>query len=165
MARTARALALAATGLLAACSKASQEPCPGQPVGTFRFTVTDLGTPRPYCAAVPAEGTTVVGAFSGTLSQDAGLGTVALCLDSSKASPYYGRVEDGVFTLTASSGLAVLGVCGENCATSSVLTIEGSLDGGGTFAGTLTEAFEFSSGDCGTCVLPCAAVYGLTGVR
>ena len=155
-----RAGAVCAAGLLAACAGRNQELCPGQPVGTFDFTVTDLGTPRPYCAKEPPSGTDVVGAFTGTLAQDAGLGTASLCMEVVQASNYYGRVDAGVFTLTAPSGVAVLGVCGPNCATNSSLDIVGTVEIDGTFAGTLVESFAFASGDCGTCTLP---TYGLLG--
>jgi len=163
MAGRLRAGAVCAAGLLAACAGRHQELCPGQPVGTFDFTVTDLGPPRPVCAKEPPADTDVVGAFAGTLAQDAGLGTASLCMEVAKASNYYGRVDAGVFTLTAPSGVAVLGVCGSNCATDSSLDIVGSVGVDGTFSGTLVETFGYASGDCGACALPCAATYGLVG--
>lgn len=158
-----RAPAACLLALLAACGGRREKPCPGQPVGTFDFSVTDLGPPRPYCAKEPPAGTDVVGAFTGTLVQDVGLGTASLCTGSDKTSDYHGRVDAGVFTLTAPSGVAVLGVCGSNCATNSSLDIVGSVQMDGTFAGTLVESFAYGSGDCGTCALPCAATYGIAG--
>ncbi|HUL57715.1 MAG TPA: hypothetical protein VLU43_00485 [Anaeromyxobacteraceae bacterium] len=163
MDRALRATAVCAAAVVAACAGRHQKPCPGEPVGTFLFTATDLGAPRPYCAKEPPEGTDVVGTFSGTLVQDAGLGTASLCIESDKASDYHGRVDAGVFTLTAPSGVAVLAVCGSNCAASSALDIAGSVQGDGTFSGTLVESFAYSSGDCGSCALPCEATYGLVG--
>jgi hypothetical protein len=162
-----RARALLAAGALAAagCTDDAASACPGAPVGNFSFTVSHPGGAGPFCARLPGEGTTVVGTFQGTLSQDLSLGTAALCLPGRLAEPYFGRVEAGTYTLGSVGGLAVLGVCGPNCSTLATLGVEGTLDGSGAFVGVFTEAFAYSSGDCGTCALPCLAEYELRGVQ
>jgi hypothetical protein len=158
------ALLAALAALSPGCSEETGTSCPGQPVGGFAFTVSDPGGARPFCAKLPAEGTTAVGTFQGTLSEDPALGTAALCLPGEHAEPYFGRVEAGSYELTSTGGLAVLGVCGSNCSTSATLAIQGSIDGTGAFRGTLTESFAYASGECGTCALPCEASYDLAGV-
>jgi hypothetical protein len=170
-----RRLTLALAAFLAgACTHQDTSQCLGTPVGTFTFTLHDPGGNPPDCRATPPAGSDVVGSFVGTLSVDPGLGTAALCTDRSGASPYRGQVVEGVYGLTAPGGLAVLAACGQNCATSSSLAVAGSIvktpDPADPavvvtrFEGTLTESFTFSGGDCGTCALPCAATYTLTGV-
>lgn len=160
-----RAPALALLALLAACGTRQAEKCPGSPIGVFTFTLTDPGGTRPFCARLPAEGTTVVGAFRGVLSSDPALGTAAICVEDGKdlTQAYHGRIDDGVYAMATSSGLAVLDVCGANCATTATVRIAGSIDGTGGFAGTLTERFEDAKGDCGACAFPCEAEYDLTG--
>jgi hypothetical protein len=162
--------ALLATLLLAAaaagCSDKQASSCPGVPVGTFDFTVSNPSDAASDCAKkAPSADDRVVGTFQGALAEDLALGTAALCLPGEHAEPYFGHVEAGLYTLDSAGGLAVLGTCGPNCSTQATLSIAGSIDGSGAFVGTLTETFGYESGACGTCALPCAAPYGLVGVR
>jgi len=106
-----------------------------------------------------------VGSFRGVLASDPALGTAAVCVaeGTDLTQAYFGRVDDGVYTMSTSAGLAVLDVCGANCATAATARIVGALDGDGGFAGTLTERFEDPQGDCGACAFPCEAGYALAG--
>ena len=159
------ALALA----LAACTSGDAASCPGEPVGTWLFTVTGTfypdGVPALFCEKPAQDASQVVGAFRGTLSSDPSLGTAALCIQGAGdlGQPYFGRVEAGVYTLNAVAGLAVLTRCGTNCSASAALRIQGEVTAAG-FEGTLTETFTAPQGDCGACAFPCEKTYGLEGV-
>lgn len=167
MTRTSRPLALALLAAAAACGTPRAETCPGAAVGVFTFVLEapDTGEePRPFCARVPAEGTTVVGTFRAVLSSDPALGTAAVCVEGGRdlTQAYYGRVDGGAYAVSTSPGLAVLQACGPNCAAEATARIEGSVVEG-AFDGSLTERFQHPRGDCGGCAFPCEAAYGLTG--
>ena len=165
---------LALLVLAAACSGGREDACPGEPVGKFVLEVSaPEGAAPSACAAEPPVAeppTLVVARFEARLTTEpaaAGSSPAALC-PGGRAATYYGsRAEDGTYTLEASSGLAVLDRCGPNCAVSVTEHVTGAVAGegaGATFSGTLVERFEYLAGQCGACVLPCAAAYALTTV-
>jgi hypothetical protein len=140
-------------------------------VGSFLLEVSaPEGAAPSACAAEPVAPTLIVARFEARLTTEpaaAGGSPAALC-PGGRAATYYGsRAEDGTYTLEASSGLAVLDRCGPNCAVSATESVTGAVAGEGataTFSGTLVERFEYLAGQCGACVLPCAATYTLTTV-
>lgn len=163
---------LAALLLAAACSRGTEDACPGEPVGSFLLQVSvPEGAEPSACAAEPPPSdppTRVVATFAARLNAEpsaAGSSPAALC-PGGRAATYFGtRAPDGTYTLEASSGLAVLERCGSNCSASASQRLTGSVAGEGasaTFTGTLEERFDYLAGDCGACVLPCAATYAVT---
>jgi hypothetical protein len=163
---------LAALVLAAACSGDGEEACPGEPVGSFGLEVSAPEDSVPSaCAAAPPVAeppTRVVARFEARLTAEpstAGTTAAALCLGGRAATYYGSRAADGTYTLDASSGIAVLDRCGPNCAVSVTERVTGVVAGEGaaaTFTGALEERFEYLAGQCGACVLPCAATYALT---
>jgi hypothetical protein len=171
-----RLLPLSLALLAAACSREADDTCPGEEVGTFLIEVSipeDAATPLPICSA-PLPGTPgsrVVATVEATIAVESSTLPVrpaALCVERPLAATYFGsRDADGNYTLGASSGIALLTGCGENCSAVATETLTGAIvdDGSGPrFTGTLVERFDARAGDC-SCALPCTATYTLASVR
>jgi hypothetical protein len=177
----AAALALAA---LAACRGESSQECPGEPVGTVRFTGTLVGADYPALAgrdpapatpdcriagSVPADGEAwpsypdQLGDFDATLSAEPGTQNVTLCRPG---LVMYGVRSGSSYRLEMGTDGAVLPECASTCAASLRLVIAGEVTGGAqgeplAFKGVLVEVMTRTEGSCGACTLPCAARYAL----
>jgi hypothetical protein len=139
-------------------------------VGVFRFQgalVADAPglDPEPSlttCSFDPGFPTSV--GFSGTLAGDVDGSAAALCRDG---PVMFGTHSGARWTVEISTDGAVLGSCGPTCGARSRTIVAGDVgpdpSAPTTFQGALVEQLTPSAGDCGGCVLPCAARYALTG--
>lgn len=171
------AVALAAF-LLAACDDQGAPECPGEPVASFHFVGTRVAAGDPSIALDPVPATADCDAalgypdsvdFYGTLSADAAGPAGALC--RSPGPVLFGQRTGDRYLLEASAEGAVLGeACTGTCSAGLRLLVAGDVlrEGGAavSFAGVLVEVMSALPGSaCGTCALPCAARYALTGTR
>lgn len=166
---------LALAPILAACSSAEGASCPGEPVASLSFSATAVpsGDPAldgldpapalPDCDA--ALGFPADLELRGTLARATAGGGGALCRPSGRIL-FGSQVGDRWQVEDESTG-AVLDGCNATCGASSRTVIAGDVlreDGEPTgFRGALVEVLTPDDPACGTCVLPCAARYALTG--
>lgn len=169
-------LALAALLLVAACDEAPQE-CPGTEVASFQFGGTKVSAGDPTLAGldpapalpdcVPEVGyPSTLGPFTGTLSAGPTPQAAALCRPPARVM--FGQRTGDRFVVETTTDGAVLRGC-EGCPARLRLVIAGDVLPGAPspatgFQGALVEVLTAADGACGTCVLPCAARYHLTGI-
>jgi hypothetical protein len=172
----ASSLAALAAILLAACGSGAGSTCPGAPVAVLRFVGQHvvLGDPSltpdldpdttvPDCEAALAYPDVLPG-FVATLSADARTRVAALCRPEDVV--LLGQRSGDRLTVETRTDGAVLGGCAPNCSAEIRVVVTGDLlstDGATTFRGSLVEITAQAGGSCGTCALPCAARYSLTG--
>jgi hypothetical protein len=166
---------------LAACSASPSSTCPFGPVVALELTGTRSAAgglaagldPAPAVSDCPLPGTldpigfpTTI-AFSGTLAANEGDVRAALCRTG--ATNLVGSRADARWSVHSDSPGAMLGGCGATCSAVSRVTVVGDLTPGATaptgFSGALVEELDYDAGDCGSCALPCAGRYTLTGVK
>jgi len=164
-----------ATLALAACDETSGE-CPGDPVASFTFDGTRVPAGGPSLAGLDPfpsipDCEAAVGyppgldPFPGVLSSGPSPMAAALCRPGARVM-FGQRAADRFVVETTTEG-AVLGGCA-GCPARLRLVVAGDVLPGGTspptgFAGVLVEVLSATGGDCGTCLLPCAARYALNG--
>jgi hypothetical protein len=166
---------------LAACNASPSHTCPYSAVVALQFTGSRAAAgalapgldPSPAFADCPLPGTldpigfpsTV--AFAGTLAANEGDPRAALCRTG--ATNLGGSRADARWTVHVDAPGAMLGNCGATCAAISRVTVTGDVTPSAAaptgFSGALVETLEYDAGDCGTCALPCAGRYALTGVK
>jgi hypothetical protein len=107
--------------------------------------------------------------FDGTLSADPGNSAGALC--RTRGPVLFGQRTGDHYRLETSTDGAVLGEeCAPTCSAELRLLVAGDVvrvdAEAASFAGVLVEVMSAPAGtDCGTCTLPCAARYAITGTR
>jgi hypothetical protein len=163
--------AVAAAGLLGlapACTTQTGLTCPGQRVASLAMQGT-LDDGATGCVTPPPGGWSVKPAisFDADFTFEDALGRLDYCSGGPHAAPLYGTRSGDHLRAEATVPGAVLAACGATCTPRMTLVVEGDLSpaapGAATFAGTLTETFDDSTGGCGACVLPCTSTYDLAG--
>jgi hypothetical protein len=175
-----RAALLALAALLASCSSETTESCPAGVVATLAFSgeltagaglspgldpdpaMTDCDAAK---LGFPSVENRADLAFRGTLATDGTGASGALC--RAGAPILFGTRAGPRWTVEEATDGAVLGACGPTCAARSRVVIAGDLapDPTPVFTGALVEQLTPAAGNCGGCVLPCAARYQLTGAE
>ncbi len=166
----------AMVALLAACDPSSDDGCPGETIARMAMHGT-LDAAATGCV-VPPQGGWVVPATlpdgspdattSALFSWDGAAQRLAYCTGGSKSAVLYGTREGDHLHAQVTVDGAILGLCAPTCTPLMTVVVDGELASGAsprTFTGTLTETFDGSTGDCGTCRLPCTSTYALTGTE
>jgi hypothetical protein len=168
------ALLPAVSVLLPACEQNTSAGCPGAVFATLGLHGT-LDAAATGCAVAPQAGWNVPamlpdgkpdGTFVAELSWEESTQQLAYCSGGAHAAVLYGTRSGDHLHAQASVSGAVLGQCSSTCTPVMTVTVDGDLSSASspaTFTGTLTETFDDSAGDCGTCRLPCTSAYALTG--
>jgi hypothetical protein len=160
--------------VLASCTSEAAPPiCPGEEVARLSFAFEPASGPLadgldpevnvtdcPASLAAPEPGR-----FAATLSAEPGGTAGALC--RSTGAIMYGTRTGSRWEVALGSAGAVLAPCGATCAARSDQSIRGDVapdpDAPTSFTGALVERFSRTDGECGSCPLPCAVRYDLTG--
>jgi hypothetical protein len=168
------ALLPAISVLLPACEQTPGGLCPGTSIATLGLHGT-LDEAATGCAVPPPAGWNVPatlpagkpdGTFVAELAWEESTQRLAYCPGGLHAEVLVGTRSGDHLHAQASLAGAVLGQCSSTCAPVMTIVFDGDLSSAGTpatFTGTLTETFDGSAGDCGTCRLPCTSAYTLTG--
>jgi hypothetical protein len=157
------------------CASEATTTCPGEPVARFAFEATAATTATPLpagldpdpavtdCAAALGFSDTLT-TFAATLSHDPDGSAGALCRTGGRV--LYGTRTATRWDVEAASDGAVLGACSPTCVARSRTVIVGDVspdaDAPTSFGGALIEQLS-PRADCGSCALPCAKRYVLTG--
>jgi hypothetical protein len=160
--------------VLASCTSEAAPPiCPGEEVARLSFeyvpaTAALAAGLDPYGNVTDCPSTLVAPEprrFAATLSADPAGEAGAVC--RSTGAIMYGTRNGTRWEVEAGTDGAVLGTCGPTCAARSDTSVRGDVapepDAPTSFTGALVERFSRTDGACGSCPLPCAVRYDLTG--
>jgi hypothetical protein len=166
--------ALLLLAVLASCTSEAAPPiCPGEEVAQLSFefvpaTAALAAGLDPYGNVTDCPSTLVAPEprrFAATLSAEPAGTAGALC--RSTGAIMYGTRTGSRWEVALGSDGAVLAPCGATCAARSDTSVRGDVapepDAPTSFTGALVEKFSRTDGECGSCPLPCAVRYDLTG--